>query len=88
MSKCRFDVIITRLLRFVFVYRDAIKHVCQEGITAVPIQNNKPTIQGYYYISCFNSVLSSDAMRPYVEIELSQHWLRYRLVAWRHQAIT
>ena len=30
----------------------------------------------------------SGLLAPYRDIDLGQHWLRYWLVAWRHQAIT
>ena len=38
-----------------------------------------------FWLKCVNALWPSEA---YGDIDLSQHWLRLRLVAWRYQAIT
>ena len=39
-------------------------------------------------VSSENMITHNGLVMPYGDLELDQHWLRYGLVAWQHQAIT
>ena len=39
-------------------------------------------------IYCYQVLTHWGLVKPFGDIDLGQHWLRYWLVAWRHQAIT